>query len=578
MEEKNRNIQISLILVFVVLTAVLFFLLDSRKSYNQQRHLQLTTERYQLAYNTIYNQYKQLATNIHSGMQERFDIRGVYQKLLTADEEQKKQLRNNLYATINQRYEELLKSVKLRQLHFHLQNNESFLRFHRPKKFGDNLTDVRETVNYVNTVHSPIDGFEEGRIYNGYRFVFPITAADETHLGSVEVSFGPEALTSSMMKQYLVLSNFFIKEETITRKVFIDEKNRNYRKSHHKGYLYDNNVLKALKEVSRIEVRYLKLRKEATDRVYTNAHSGQSMSHYDTTSGIIVTTIPVLNPVTHEMIAFFSIRSRSDFYRNEMQHFRLLFSLSLLLLLMVMTNFYLQYRKRCLLHLEIEGRKRTEQALIESKQRYHQIFITMADALLIFDNKGAIVNANPAACETYGYEYDELVDLTSKDIVCPNCYFLFEQFIKELKNEGEFHAESVDVRKDGTTFDIEIRGTTIDLNGEMHLLAIVRDISERKQHESERASYQEQLEGQVKVRTLELEQALAEVKSLSGILPICSFCKKIRDDDGYWLQVEQYIAEHSEAVFSHGLCQECMSEHYGKYLRKDKEGPNNNRQ
>ena len=65
---------------------------------------------------------------------------------------------------------------------------------------------------------------------------------------------------------------------------------------------------------------------------------------------------------------------------------------------------------------------------------------------------------------------------------------------------------------------------------------------------------------------LQLENNLAEIKRLEGILPICSYCKKIRDDDGYWQQVEQYITEHSQAIFSHGLCAECMEEHYGEIL------------
>lgn len=59
-----------------------------------------------------------------------------------------------------------------------------------------------------------------------------------------------------------------------------------------------------------------------------------------------------------------------------------------------------------------------------------------------------------------------------------------------------------------------------------------------------------------------LEEALLEVKKLSGLLPICSFCKKIRDDKGYWNQIESYIHEHSEATFSHGICQECAKKHY----------------
>jgi phosphoserine phosphatase RsbU/P len=58
-------------------------------------------------------------------------------------------------------------------------------------------------------------------------------------------------------------------------------------------------------------------------------------------------------------------------------------------------------------------------------------------------------------------------------------------------------------------------------------------------------------------RVVELERALAEVKQLHGILPICSYCRKIRDDSDYWQTVEQYLATHSEAKFSHGICPSC---------------------
>jgi hypothetical protein len=73
---------------------------------------------------------------------------------------------------------------------------------------------------------------------------------------------------------------------------------------------------------------------------------------------------------------------------------------------------------------------------------------------------------------------------------------------------------------------------------------------------------------------MELQDALTKVKKLSGLLPICASCKKIRDDKGYWNQIETYIGEHSEAEFSHGICPECMKklypEVYGKKF-KDKE-------
>jgi len=62
-------------------------------------------------------------------------------------------------------------------------------------------------------------------------------------------------------------------------------------------------------------------------------------------------------------------------------------------------------------------------------------------------------------------------------------------------------------------------------------------------------------------RVKELEVALARVKQLHGLLPICSYCKKVRNDQNYWQQVEAYVSEHSEAQFSHGVCPECYEKH-----------------
>ena len=59
-----------------------------------------------------------------------------------------------------------------------------------------------------------------------------------------------------------------------------------------------------------------------------------------------------------------------------------------------------------------------------------------------------------------------------------------------------------------------------------------------------------------------MQDALASVKSLSGLLPICASCKKIRDDKGYWSQVESYIQKHSDATFAHGLCPDCLKQLY----------------
>jgi response regulator RpfG family c-di-GMP phosphodiesterase len=71
----------------------------------------------------------------------------------------------------------------------------------------------------------------------------------------------------------------------------------------------------------------------------------------------------------------------------------------------------------------------------------------------------------------------------------------------------------------------------------------------------------------------ELRQALDQIKTLRGIVPICASCKKIRDDQGYWNQVEAYVQDHTEAEFSHGLCPECAQLLYAEFAEDEGSGP-----
>lgn len=83
-----------------------------------------------------------------------------------------------------------------------------------------------------------------------------------------------------------------------------------------------------------------------------------------------------------------------------------------------------------------------------------------------------------------------------------------------------------------------------------------------------------ELQKNLAMRVSELEEALSSVKQLQGLLPICSYCKKIRGDQDYWEQVESYISKHSEAQFSHGICPDC----YAQYVTPDMEKLKNQRQ
>ncbi len=98
-----------------------------------------------------------------------------------------------------------------------------------------------------------------------------------------------------------------------------------------------------------------------------------------------------------------------------------------------------------------------------------------------------------------------------------------------------------------------VKERTVDLTRAN--LALERDIIERKRIEGE------------------LREALAQVKTLTGLLPMCANCKKIRDDKGYWNSVEKYISTHSEAEFTHGICPECLEKLYPSYYGPGKKKP-----
>lgn len=140
-----------------------------------------------------------------------------------------------------------------------------------------------------------------------------------------------------------------------------------------------------------------------------------------------------------------------------------------------------------------EDLKDTKKALDESQSRYLRIFNAAKDAFLIFDLDGKIVEANEKAFEMYGYSPKEFLTLSGKDIVHPDYAHLFNAFKESVISTGKFQTESIDLKKGGTPFHVEIRGTDIDYKGKKHLLAIVRDISHRKKAEEQLKKNRRQL-------------------------------------------------------------------------------------
>ena len=201
--------------------------------------------------------------------------------------------------------------------------------------------------------------------------------------------------------------------------------------------------------------------------------------------------------------------------------------------------------------------KRLYREFEQRDRQYKAYFDSHHAPMILFDAETSqIVDANPAACAFYGYDLDQITKMKISDInTMPR---------EDIANEMEL-ARSQDRQyfnfkhrlAGGELRDVEAYRGSIKYNQRDLFYSVIHDVTVRRRHEAER---EELIAG--------LRDALAEIKTLSGLLPICAECKKIRDDKGYWQQIEEYIGEHSDARFSHSICPDCMAKLYPEVAAK----------
>ncbi len=204
--------------------------------------------------------------------------------------------------------------------------------------------------------------------------------------------------------------------------------------------------------------------------------------------------------------------------------------------------------------IDITEQKRAEAQLGISEERYWDLIENAHDLIQGVGSDGRFTFVNRAWRHTLGYSGPALADLTFFNLIEPGqreaCRDQFQRAFHDGSQPEPFEATLIaaDGRRivvEGTT-DCEREGSRV-----ISIRSILRDVTARKRAERER----ERL-------FTELQAALASVRELDALLPICASCKQIRDDDGYWHQLEGYITDHSRAKFSHGICPNCVSRLY----------------
>jgi PAS domain S-box-containing protein len=180
------------------------------------------------------------------------------------------------------------------------------------------------------------------------------------------------------------------------------------------------------------------------------------------------------------------------------------------------------------------------------------------DAIISRTLDGTVLSWNRGAERVYGYMAEEIIGRSITMLVPPHLLDEEAHILERLQRGDHLDQyETVRVRKDGKLLDVSLTISPItDTEGRiLGISMIARDVSQRRQAEEER--------DRLLVRLLD---ALDQIKTLRGMLPICAACRKIRNEAGSWEEIEVYIQQYSEVKFTHGLCPDCLKHLYPTLL------------
>ena len=220
-------------------------------------------------------------------------------------------------------------------------------------------------------------------------------------------------------------------------------------------------------------------------------------------------------------------------------------------------------RKRALalLQRETRARERAEAALRESEGRFHEFMNRGPANAYIKDAEGRFLYVNEPLARAFQRPADQWLGRTDEDIIgAEAAQPVQEHDLTVFNTEEMVVTQEIAATPDGRThYWLSYKFLLRSADGHKRLGGLSFDITDRKATESEH----ERL-------ISELREALAQVKTLTGFIPICASCKNIRDDAGYWQQIEQYLSKHSDLEFTHGICPPCLEKLYPEFAARQR--------
>jgi len=191
--------------------------------------------------------------------------------------------------------------------------------------------------------------------------------------------------------------------------------------------------------------------------------------------------------------------------------------------------------------------RRVEAELHRSESRYKSLFENSLALICTHDMDGRLLSVNRAAAHALGYEPYEGIGRSLADFLAPSVRKYFPLYLDRLRNLGRDSGCMLVVARRREKRAWLYRNLVLHETGmPPYVVGHAMDVTEQKKTEYELQTALKKLQG-----------ALAEVKTLRGLLPICAWCKRLQAEDGTWSDLETYVTTHSDASFSHGICPQC---------------------
>lgn len=288
-------------------------------------------------YNSTRKSYSKITKLLYDEIINTAEVIDVFKKARDGSIEEQQKIRHTLYQLLTPTYESL-KKINLRQLHFHLPNVSSFLRFHKPEKYGDSLLGIRYSLEIANKEKRYVEGFEEGRIYNGFRYVYPLFDKEKSHIGSVETSLSFKALSNDIEETLGDEIDFILKKSIVEKKVWKDEQSNYITSQINNQYMNEN-----VNEYTPIRSKYNHINQSISQEATQQMRNQESFAICK--DGIIITFIPISNVQGDKNAAYLISYEKSEEVSIIAKHALILLMISTIILLILSTLIFIVLQK-----------------------------------------------------------------------------------------------------------------------------------------------------------------------------------------------------------------------------------------